>query len=389
MAAAVDSISDARRMRAAAPELPVLLIRTEGSEELVIEAWRMGCRGYIRAEHLEADLTNALARVVGAAPAPAVADESEDETLIGEGHAMRSVRAWARRVGASPSNVLITGETGTGKELVAELIHRSSDRRHKPLVCINCAALPDALIESELFGHERGAFTGAVSARDGKLQLASGGTLFLDEIGEMGMAAQAKILRCIETRRVQRLGGAREMAVDIRIIAATNRPPETLASGDGFRPDLYYRLSVAHIKLPPLRDRREDVPVLARRFVAEFNGKFRRDVRSISPRSLRWMTGYHWPGNVRELRNAIEAAFINLPPADRELHLPQAVEQRLAGTLEAEGEAESGILLRTLLASNWNKSKTAKALNWSRMTLYRKMEKYQLTARPVRTGAAS
>ena len=254
------------------------------------------------------------------------------------------------------------------------------------MVCINCAALPDTLIESELFGYERGAFTGATIARDGALKNADNGTIFLDEIGDMSPFAQAKILRCIETRRVQRLGGRHETPVDIRIIAATNRSSQTLASGDGFRPDLFYRLSVAHVKLPPLRERREDLPELAHRFIRDMNVTFRRHVRTLSPRSLRWLASYDWPGNVRELRNVLESAFIHLADDTDQLHLPQALEQRLAGTREAENEAESGILLRALLATNWNKSEAARTLNWSRMTLYRKMTKYQLSHQPETTS---
>jgi len=304
---------------------------------------------------------------------------ADEDLLVGSSAAMQALRTYARRIGVSPSNVLITGETGTGKELVAQLIHRSSTRRDKPMICINCAALPDSLIESELFGYERGAFTGATIARDGALKNADGGSIFLDEIGDMSPFAQAKILRCIETRRVQRLGGRQDAAVDIRIIAATNRSSESLASGDGFRTDLFYRLSVAHVKLPPLRERREDLPELAHRFIREMNVTFKRNVRTLSPRSLRWLASYDWPGNVRELRNVLESAFIHLTDNADQLHLPQALEQRLAGTREAESEAESGILLRTLLATNWNKSEAARTLNWSRMTLYRKMTKYQLS----------
>jgi len=371
--ALVDSLDDARRLITAYPNVSAILVRRQGSEQLAMDAWKSGCRGYVRVEHLADDLRDAIAACGGA-------DEADDQdTLVGASAAMRSVREYIRRVGSSPSNVLITGETGTGKELVAAMIHQNSSRREKPFVSVNCAALPDTLVESELFGYEKGAFTGAVASRDGTFRVANGGTVFLDEIGDMSLYAQAKILRCIETRSIQRLGGKHDVPVDIRIIAATNRPIEALAAGDRFRPDLYYRLSVANVKLPPLRDRREDLPGLTRRFLTELNAKFERRVRSVSPRSLRWLTSYEWPGNVRELRNVLEAAFIDLPRGNvRELDLPQAVEQKLAGTGEAEHEAESGALLRTLLEMNWNKSRTARALNWSRMTLYRKMKKYHL-----------
>ncbi len=391
VAALTDSVEAAMRLKEEHPRLPVVFIRERASEQLAIEAWNAGCRGYVRCEHLYSDLLEALSRCLSPETVPTsmnarIRRQAEDSILAGSSAAMQAVRNFARRVAASPSNVLITGETGTGKELVARLIHECSSRRDKPMVCINCAALPDTLIESELFGYERGAFTGATVARDGALQNAAGGTIFLDEIGDMSPYAQAKVLRCIETRRVQRLGGRQETPVDIRVIAATNRSRDALASGDGFRTDLFYRLSVAHITLPPLRDRREDLPELAQRFIREMNVTFRRNVRSLSPRSLRWLASYDWPGNVRELRNVIESAFIHLVDDAPQLHLPQALEQRLAGTGDAESEAESGVLLRALLATNWNKSEAARALNWSRMTLYRKMTKYQLSHQSAVAG---
>ncbi len=315
-------------------------------------------------------VTGSISRTLDeiAHPAPAESDE-----LVGCSAAMKRVREYVARVAASTTSVLITGETGTGKELVAAQIHRLSPRRKGPLVAVNCAAIPDALIESELFGYERGAFTGAVAVHDGHLRQAHRGTIFFDEVGDMSPLAQAKILRALERRRIQRLGGNGEIEIDVRIVAATNRDVETLAADNSFRKDLFYRLCVARIHLAPLRDRLEDLPFLAAHFIREMNVQFDRSVTGVSDRMLRWMRSYAWPGNVRELRNVLEAAFIDLPPGKADL-----LNLCHGGVSQGGSEAEQDRLLRVLNETNWNKSRTARALKWSRMTLYRKMTKYHI-----------
>jgi len=298
--------------------------------------------------------------------------------LVGMSAPAHGVRTAIRRAAATDSNVLITGETGTGKELVAELIHRNSARAKQPMVCVNCAAIPDTLLESELFGYERGAFTGAVSAMPGKVEQAAGGTIFLDEIGDMSPHAQAKILRAIESREVHRLGGRRPVRLDVRVIAATNRDLDDLAMNDAFRKDLYFRLNAARVHIAPLRERRSDIPLLVRHYVREFNRTFRGGVRELEPEAMDRLITYDWPGNVRELRNVIESAFGARPAACITwMDLPEWLRARM-GEREVPPDEQERIL-SALAATNWNKSKAAEKLEWSRMTLYRKLAKYQMS----------
>jgi transcriptional regulator with PAS, ATPase and Fis domain len=292
---------------------------------------------------------------------------------------MQAVKAYSVRVAATDSSTLITGETGTGKELVAALIHEQSARRHKPFVRINCAAIPDSLLESELFGYERGAFTGAHTLKEGALQSAEGGTVFLDEIGDMSLTAQAKILRAIENKEVWRLGGKRNIPIDIRVIAATSRDLEQLMVEEKFRKDLYFRLNVATIHLPPLRERKEDIVALAAHYLAEMNQRYGRTVSGFTDEAFALLCRYHWPGNVRELKNLIEATFINLPVGCIALaDLPDPFRRRFAQT-QGVPQQERDRLLSALFETNWNKFQAAQKLHWSRMTLYRKLAKYHIT----------
>ncbi|MBW2163252.1 MAG: sigma-54-dependent Fis family transcriptional regulator, partial [Deltaproteobacteria bacterium] len=283
------------------------------------------------------------------------------------------------KVATTDSTVLITGETGTGKELAAELIHQNSPRHKEPFVCINCAALPESLVESEMFGYERGAFTGAVALKQGKFELAEGGTVFLDEIGDMSPYAQMKILRTTEKKEICRLGGKGAIPIDVRIVGATNRDLEQLIEKGNFRKDLYYRLNVARVHLPPLRLRKEDIPSLLKHYIRKFNQRFGREVEGLAEEALDSLLRYDWPGNVRELKNILEATFINLPSRKIALmDLPKTFQGRLKET-EGLPEKERDRLLSVLFATKWNKSKAARKLQWSRMTLYRKMAKYQIS----------
>jgi transcriptional regulator with PAS, ATPase and Fis domain len=289
---------------------------------------------------------------------------------------MQDVKAYILRVASSESNVLITGETGTGKELVAELIHENGARRHKPLLRINCPAIPETLVESELFGYEKGAFTGAESLKEGIVKAASGGTIFFDEIGDLSPPAQAKILRLVETKEIHRLGSNRSVPIDVRILAATNGDVDRLADEGRFRRDLYFRLNVARIHLPPLRDRKEDVPLLLGHYTQEFNRVWERNVEGFSDEALDRLLHYDWPGNVRELKNLIEACFLSVASLRVSLSdMPEYFRQRLERTENRVGD-ERERLLSTLAATKWNKSNAALRLHWSRMTLYRKMAKY-------------
>jgi DNA-binding NtrC family response regulator len=305
------------------------------------------------------------------------------ERMVGESPAMQSVKPYISQVAATDSTVLITGESGTGKELVAELIHGNSPRKGRQLVCVNCAALPDSLLESELFGYERGAFTGATTSQRGKFELAESGTILLDEIGDMNFYAQAKILRAIESKEIFRLGGNKSIPLNVRIIAATNQDPECLIAEKRFRLDLYYRLNVARIHLPPLRDRKEDILYLLDHSIRDMNRRFGRSVEGFTEEALACLLSYDWPGNVRELKNLCEAIFINLPTKNISfLDLPPLYQKRLK-EVAAFHQSERDKLLSALFATHWNVSKAARKLNWSRMTIYRKLEKYQLKKPPT------
>ncbi len=291
---------------------------------------------------------------------------------------MREIAAYIARIASTDSTVLITGETGTGKELVAERIHCNSLRSLRPFISINCAALPESLVESELFGFDRGAFTGAVAAKKGKFEQAQGGTVFLDEIGDMSLYAQAKILRSIENKEVYPIGGNRAIPLDIRIIAATNQEPEELMAEGNFRQDLYYRLNIARIHLPPLRDRKEDIPRLVAYMINKLNQRFNRNIKGLTKEALACLLRFDWPGNIRELMNLLEASYINLP-SDPIYHmdLPEPIHQRLQLTA-TDNDTERSRILSALLDTNWNKSTAARKLEWSRMTLYRKIAKYKI-----------
>lgn len=301
-------------------------------------------------------------------------------SIVGSSKSMVELRDYVRKLARSDANVLITGETGTGKERVAQSIHNESPRRNRPFVCVNCAAIPDSLIESELFGFDRGAFTGAQEAYLGKLRLANGGTVFLDEIGDMSLAAQAKVLRVIEGREVFPLGARRTHTIDVRFIAAINQDIESLLDERRFRRDLYYRLNVARVLLLPLKERIEDIPELLAHYIDQFNRRFNRKVERPTPELLERLMSYEWPGNIRELRNFVEAIFIDPPDGPICLgDLPESF-RRIFARYVVESAPERERLVSALYATNWNKSKAAAQLNWSRMTLYRKLAKYQLTS---------
>lgn len=368
--------------------LPLILVTSESSEELAVRAIRAGINDYFKSpvgvEELAASIKRRLV-----VPRAAASNGSGllIGRIIGDGQAMQHVKTYISRLAPTGSNVLLTGETGTGKELVAELIHKNSPRVRKPFVCINCAAIPDTLIESEFFGYEKGAFTGALVTKHGKLRLADGGTVFFDEIGDMTPYAQAKILRTIESKEIQPLGGLRGVAVDFRVVAATNHDLERMTGEGKFRQDLYFRLNVGRIHLPPLRERKEDIPTLIQYYIAEFNRHFRRAVEGFSEEALAYLLRYDWPGNVRELKNLLEATFVNLPAgAASVIDLPEQFRNRL-NAVQSLVQNERQHLLSTLLLTSWNKSKTAEKLNWSRMTLYRKLAKYQIPRNPNKKGS--
>jgi DNA-binding NtrC family response regulator len=362
-------------------QTPIILITQNLDPAMILAALRAGVNDYFTIPLAVEDLLVSAQRLAGKGLLPNSGPPAlQDLTMVGKSVAMAEVKQYIPRVAAAESNVLITGETGTGKELAAAMIHRHSPRKDQPLVCINCAAIPDTLLESELFGHERGAFTGAHAHRNGMLQLAEGGTVLFDEIGDMSQHAQAKVLRAIESREILRLGGKRAISLNIRVLAATNQNLENLVAAGKFRQDLYFRLNVAQIHLPPLNERKEDLLLLIDHFIRDFNRRFGLRVQNFTEEALAFLFRYHWPGNVRELKNLIEAIFINRPPRSIGLFdLPPLFRQRLKETRKL-APSERDALLGALFATNWNKSQAAQRLNWSRMTLYRKMEKYRITS---------
>ena len=372
--------------------VPIIFGVLNSSEELAIAALRAGVSEYLRWPFSPDELVCAVKRCLlmreGEAP-PYEATAVQLDGIIGNSAAMREIRSRVSRVALSDSNVLITGETGTGKELFAEVLHQKSRRKNKPFVAINCAAIPDTLLESELFGHAKGAFTGADSGSDGRLKAADQGTLFLDEIGDLSAYSQAKILRVIENKEIQRLGCTRGIPVDVRVIAATNQDLEQLSRENKFRKDLFFRLNVARIHLPPLRERKEDLPSLVDHYIVHFSRRFGRKVQRITEEAMDCLFSYDWPGNVRELKNLLESIFVEAPPGEISLgDLPANLRQRCAELRSLSGD-ERERLLWALATTNWNKSKAAAKLHWSRMTLYRKMARYNiLRGRPDRSRDA-
>ncbi len=308
------------------------------------------------------------------------------ENIIGESPAMRQLFETVQQVAPSRATVLITGETGTGKELIAKAIHNLSPRKNGAFIAVHAAALPSTLLESELFGHEKGAFTGAVERRIGRFELADGGTLFLDEVSELEPSIQVKLLRVLEERAFERVGGAKTLQVDVRLVAATNKDLKKLVSEGKFRDDLFYRLSVVTIDLPPLRERRDDIPLLVKAFLDEFGRENSKQVRELTPEALNVLLAYDWPGNVRELRNAIEQMVVlaraerltvrDMPAVIRgSADLTKINVVRAGMTVE---EAERQLIVQALTETNSNRTKAAQKIGISRRTLHRKLKEFGL-----------
>ncbi len=374
----------------------VIILTGQGNVELAVNAMKLGAYDFlekpVNPTRLRAMLQNASRQRGSEVEREALKRELRDKgvlgSLVGSSKRMQEIFRLIEMVAPSTASVLITGESGTGKELVARTIHELSPRRGKPFVAINCAAIPETLIESEIFGHEKGAFTGALERRTGCFELAEGGTLLLDEIGEMPIATQAKLLRVLEDRKLRRLGSKVETPVDVRVLAATNKiPDEAVAKGE-LRNDLYYRLNVFNIHMLPLREHKEDIPELVRAILADMNEKHGRTVGMVSEAVMQSFQQYSWPGNVRELRNALERAVIVCDTAAVEpRHLPpgfgqaqtrtttdaNAVRVGVGTTVE---EAEKLLILKTLEATNNNKTRAAEILGISLKTLHNKLKEY-------------
>jgi Nif-specific regulatory protein len=316
-----------------------------------------------------------------------------DHELIGESSGMKAIETFIRRVAATDATVLLQGESGTGKELIAKAIHANSARAGGPFVAINCAALPEALLESELFGHERGAFTGALAQQRGRLELANGGTVFLDEIGELAPPLQAKFLRVLEQRVVDRVGGRRSVKIDVRVITATNRDLEAAITSGHFRRDLFYRVNVVAYEVPPLRERREDIPLLAAYFVRRHAARGNRLVRGIAPAARAILMRHDWPGNVRELSNALERAVVlgssdvitpdDLPESLLEASSDHDVSRRFHGQVAAR---KREIIREALYRHGGNVAATARELDLQVTYLHRLIHNLEIRTRPAESG---
>jgi DNA-binding NtrC family response regulator len=380
-----------------AQTMAVIMVTAQGTIDSAVQAMRMGAYDYITKpidiSRLRTILSNATSLLGTRAELEATRRRLRDAgslgRLSGSSRKMQEIFRLVEMVAPSTASVLITGASGTGKELVARTIHELSSRKDRPFVAINCAAIPETLMESEIFGHEKGAFTGAMERRTGCFELAEGGTLLLDEIGEMPVGTQAKLLRVLEDRKLRRLGSKVETPVDVRVLAATNKIPDEAVSRGELRSDLYYRLNVFNIHMPPLREHKEDVPGLVDLLLTEMSSKHSRKVSAVSEAVLNQFNHYAWPGNVRELRNTIERAVIvcdtgvietkHLPPGFGQAPLraaasdPDAVRLGVGTTVE---EAEKMLILKTLEATSNNKTRAAEILGISLKTLHNKLKEY-------------
>jgi len=387
----LDTLADLKRVR---PEAPVIVISGHGTIETAVKATRLGAYDFIEKplslEKTLITVTRALehTRLERENVALRARLDLRSE-IIGESDVVRALREQIATAAPTSGRVLIHGENGSGKELVARAIHALSARREQPFVEVNCAAIPEELIESELFGHERGAFTGAVARRRGKFEAADGGTLFLDEIGDMSLKTQAKVLRALEEQVVERVGGREPRKVDVRVIAASNRNLQTLIAQGQFREDLFYRLAVIPVEVPPLRARRDDIPLLVDHFVALFCAENGKRIKTVSGEALAYFLAYDWPGNIRELRNMVERLVIMtggdvIGPDD----LPAPLRPKDAAVVGSDGqrslkEARDGFerayILAELRAHDWNMTRTAERLGIERSHLYRKIKTYGIT----------
>ncbi|MEW6350854.1 MAG: sigma-54 dependent transcriptional regulator [Thermodesulfobacteriota bacterium] len=381
-------------------DLPVILMTAYAEVDQAVDAMKKGALDHIQKPFDNSHVKRAIARAVERRALVKNIRHLQAELgsvwghIIGRSKAMDRVFSVMKRVSDTPTTVLITGESGTGKELIARGVHNASSRKEKPFVSINCGAIPADLLESELFGHERGAFTGAVSLKQGKFEFADQGTLFLDEVGEMPLALQVKLLRVLQEHEFQRVGGNKDIRVDVRIVAATNKDLREEVEAKRFREDLYFRLHVVSVTVPPLRERREDIPLLVAHFVDKFSRKLGRAVTEVLPEVMASLYGYYWPGNVRELENVVERAVVmcrghvltvdDLPPELRdspeiEDSLDRLIsgEKGLADTLES---IEERMIRQALKRASNVQAQAAKALGLSRSNLQYKMKKYGISS---------
>jgi DNA-binding NtrC family response regulator len=373
------------------PSVQVILITAHGTEEVGRRAWEMGAAGYVRKPFDRDEILFEVRRALSKAEAGGEVAESPGD-MVGQSGPMKDVYSLVAKVAPTSSTVLIRGESGTGKELVARAVHDQSKRKGKPFIKVICAGLPETLIESELFGYEKGAFTGAAASKPGRFELADQGTIFLDEIGEVSPATQVKLLRILQDRQLERLGGTQTIRVDVRVLAATHRDLEALVREGKFREDLFYRINVVPVRVPSLRERREDIPLLAEHFLKRYRQEHGKPSVRIDAKGLEALAAYEWPGNVRELQNVVERLVVlNLSG----LILEQDVRPCLAGRIgdapaatassgapalgASVAEAEKSAILAALKQTDGNRTHAAKALGVSRRTLHNKLREYGIS----------
>ena len=403
-----------QRLHAAQPRLPIIVMTAHGTTETAIEATKLGAYDYLLKPFDIPDLLALIAKALASSrmmiqPVEMGSASAARDAIIGQSRAMQEIYKEIGRVAAQPVTVLIRGETGTGKELVARAIYQHSERAEKPFIAVNCAAIPETLLESELFGHERGAFTGADARRIGRFEQAHGGTLFLDEIGDLSPSTQAKLLRVLQERCLQRVGGKETIPVDVRVIAATHRDLETAMQERQFRDDLFYRLTVVTITLPPLRDRREDIPELVRYFLGRHGKELGVADPSVQPEALQLLSEQAWPGNVRELENVVRKALLlarGYAIGPEEIHLaltspsrrgpghsPLAghIAELLAAAARDEVENVRAVLLeaadrelfsQAIKLAHGNQAQAARWVGVSRLTMREKLHHFGLRPRP-------
>jgi DNA-binding NtrC family response regulator len=392
-----------RRVTTETPGIPVIVLTGHGTVENAVEAMRAGAYDFLtkplNLDRLSLLVKRALQNRELVLQHRELEREIENrksfEHIIGKSPAMNKLFEVVRRVSPTKASVLITGESGVGKELIANAIHNLSPRKEAPFIKVHCAALAESLLESELFGHEKGAFTGAIARKRGRFELAQGGTIFLDEIGEINQSVQIKLLRVLQEKKFERVGGEETIEVDVRVIAATNKDLEKEIAAGRFREDLFYRLNVVSIDVPPLRERKDDLPLMITSFIKEFADENGKKIEGIDPKARSALYAYDWPGNVRQLRNCIESAVVmasgtiitsdELPPSIRpgaevpSIHIPVGVSM---------AEAEKQVILQTLTAQNGNKSRAAEVLEIGRKTLHRKLAEYGIESKQDADGEA-
>lgn len=381
-------------------DMPVILMTAFAEVDQAVNAMKRGALDHIQKPFDNQDVKRAVARGVEKRQLIKSRRRLENEVgnlwgnIIGESETMKKVFSVMKRVADTPTTVLVTGESGTGKELIARGLHQASSRSQAPFVSINCAAIPENLLESELFGHEKGSFTGAVSLKEGKFEYADGGTLFLDEIGEMPLNLQVKLLRVLQEQEFQRVGGNREIKVNVRLVAATNKDLKEEVEKGQFRPDLFFRLNVVNIKVPSLRERRSDVPFLVAHFISKYSRKLDRNIKEIDPEAMRALYTYSWPGNVRELENVIESALVmsrgsaikrndlsvEVRKHNETLDETETVISMDSGLMDTLDAIEEKMIRQALKQSGNIQAQAAKILGISRSNLQYKLKKYGIQA---------